>query len=192
MGRALIHVGYFILQKTRRFSLKKQLLVGTTICLMLFLLVCIRADQVCSSNGTALSAMASNVGLTIDYGNSSQNVYSDLSGLTVFDILNQTAGVTFIEFAYGKFVVSINGVENNANQNGFYWQYWVNDELAPIAADNYVLSDDDQVLWKYCAPEETSTPPPTANPDMVLGVVLVAFFSIFIILLALFVSRRMR
>ncbi len=152
----------------------------------------IRVDHVCSSNETALSAMASNVGLTIDYGNSSENIYSDLSGLTVFDILNQTAAVTFIEFAYGKFVISINGVENNANQNGFYWQYWVNDELAPIAADNYVLSNDDQVLWKYCAPEETSTPPPTVNPDMVLGVALVAFVSIFIILLALFVSRRMR
>lgn len=159
---------------------------------MLFLPMCIRVDQVCSLNGTALSAMASNVELTIDYGNSSESIYSDLSGLTVFDILNQTTAVTFIEFAYGKFVISINGVENNANQNGFYWQYWVNDELAPIAADNYVLSDDDQILWKYCAPEETSTPPPTVNPDMVLGVGLVAFVSIFIILLALFVSRRMR
>ncbi len=154
--------------------------------------MCIRPDQVSPSNGTTPSAMASNVELTIDYGNSSQNVYSDLSGLTVFDILNQTAAVTFTEFAYGKFVLSINGVENNANQNGFYWQYWVNDELAPIAADYYVLSDSDQILWKYCAPEETSTPPPTVNPDMVLGVALVAFFSIFIILLALFVSRRMR
>lgn len=154
--------------------------------------MCIRADQVSPSNGTAHSAMASNVGLTIDYGNSSQNVYSALSGLTVFEILNQTAAVTFTEFAYGKFVLSINGVENNAHQNGFYWQYWVNDELAPIAADYYVLSDGDQILWKYCAPEETSTPPPTLNPDMILGVALVAFFSIFIILLALFVSRRMR
>ena len=159
---------------------------------MLFLLVAIRADQVCSSNEKILSVMALNVELTIDYGNSSQNVYTDLSGLTVFDILNQTAAITFIEFAYGKFVVAINGVENNANQNGFYWQYWVNDELAPIAADNYVLSDDDQVLWRYCAPEETSTPPPTGNPYMVLGVALVAFFSILIVLLALFVSRRMR
>ena len=159
---------------------------------MLFLLVSIRVNQVCYPNGAASSVMASHVGLTIDYSNSSQNTYSDLSGLTVFDILNQTAAVTFIEFVYGKFVISINGVENNANQNGFYWQYWVNDELAPIAADNYVLSDDDQVLWKYCAPEETSTPPPTVNPDMVLGVALVVFFSIFIILLALFVSRRMR
>ena len=158
---------------------------------MLFL-VCIRVDQTSSTNGTAFSAMASNVGLTIDYGKSSQNVYSDLSGLTVFEILNQTAAVTFIEFAYGKFVTAINGVENNANQNGYYWQYWVNDELAPIAADNYVLSDGDQVLWKYCAPEETSTPPPTINPDMVLGVALVVIFSIFIVLLALFVSRRMR
>lgn len=159
---------------------------------MLLLLMCIRANQIRASGGTALSAMASNVGLTIDYGNSSQNAYSNLSGLTVFDILNVSAVVTFIEFAYGKFVISINGVENNANQNGFYWQYWVNDELAPIAADYYVLSDDDQVLWKYCAPEETSTPPPTVNPDMVFGVALIALVSIFIVLLAFFVSRRMR
>ncbi len=159
---------------------------------MLFLLMCTRTDQVRSSGGTALSAMASNVRLTIDYGNSSQNAYSDLSGLTVFDILNQTAAVTFIEFAYGKFVISINGVENNVNQNGFYWQYWVNDELAPIAADYFVLSDDDQVLWKYCPPEETSTPPPSVNPDMMFGVALVALVSIFIVLMAFFVSRRMR
>lgn len=159
---------------------------------MLFLLVCIRVEQVSSSNETALSARAANVELTIDYSNSSQHVYSDLSGLTVFDILNQTASVTFIEFAYGKFVISINDVENNANQNGYYWQYWVNDELAPIAADNYVLSDGDQILWRYCAPEDTSTPPPTVNPDMVLGIALVALSSIFIVLLALFVSRRMR
>ena len=159
---------------------------------MFFLLACIRVDQVCSPNEAAFSAMASNVGLTIDYGNSSQNAYTNLSGSTVFDILNQSAAVTFIEFAYGKFVIAINGVENNANQNGYYWQYWVNDELAPIAADYYALSDDDQVLWKYCAPEETSTPPPTVNLDMVLGIALVALVSIFIVLLALFVSRRMR
>lgn len=159
---------------------------------MLFLLTSISIDQARSSDGTALAAMASNVGLTIDYGNSSQNAYPNLSGVTVFDILNQTAVVTFIEFAYGKFVVAINGVENNANQNGFYWQYWVNDELAPIAVDNYILSDDDQILWKYCAPEETSNPPPTVNPDMVLGVALVALLSVFIVLLAFFVSRRMR
>lgn len=159
---------------------------------MLFLLASIRVDQACSSNGTPLAAMASNVGLTIDYGNSSQNVYLNLSGLTAFDILNQTAAVTFTEFAYGKFVISINGVENNANQNRFYWQYWVNDELAPIAADNYILSDGDQILWKYCAPEETSTPPPSVNPDMILGGALVVLLSIFIVLLALFVSRRMR
>lgn len=130
--------------------------------------------------------------LTIDYGNSSQHAYANLTGETAFDVLNQTAIVTFSEFAYGRFVESINGVENNANNNGFYWQYWVNEELGPVAADNFILSDDDRVLWKYSAPEETSTPPPSVNPDTLIGVVLVVAVGGLIVLSAIFINSRIR
>jgi hypothetical protein len=91
----------------------------------------------------------------------------------VFELLSQIASVEYIEYPYGKFITSINGVVNNAGGNGYYWQYWVNDELAPIAADHYSLSDGDGVLWKYCAPDETTIPNPIQRNDWWIGPVLI-------------------
>ncbi len=145
-----------------------------------------------STSLQAHASLATGVEQTIDYGNSTLVVSSDLTGNTVFDLLNQTAAVTFTEYAYGKFILSINGVENNANNNGYFWQYWVNDELAPVAADNYVLSDGDYVLWKYCAPENTTTPSPTVNPEFIMGLVIIGIVGVTVIIAASFVYIKMR
>lgn len=132
------------------------------------------------------------VELTIDYGNSTQEVFPNLSGTTAYDILNQSATVTFIQYAYGKFVLSINSIENNANNNGYYWQYWVNDELGPIASDNYVLSDDDEVLWKYCSPAHTTTPTPSPNLDIIFGLGIIGLVGIIIAITVLMMYLKMR
>ncbi len=118
---------------------------------------------------TASESYAMNIELVIDYGNTTQTAFSNLVASTAFDVLNQSASVTYIQYAYGKFVISINGVANNDNNNGFFWQYWVNDILAPVAADNYILTNGDHVLWRYSAPEEIPNPPPTLNPDLLIG-----------------------
>ena len=135
---------------------------------------------------------ALNLSQTIDYGNSTQHTFSDLSGETVFDILNQTATVTFTQYLYGKFITAINGVENNANNSGRYWQYWVNVELAPVAAENYILSDGDQVLWKYCAPESTPTTPPPFNPEVFVGLGIIGVVGVMIVLAASIVYYKIR
>lgn len=128
-------------------------------------------DQAASSSSSVPAA--SNIELVIDYGNSTQRVLANLSGSTVFDILNETAHVTYTTHAFGSFIQSINGVENNAGGNGYYWQYWVNDLLAPVAADFYVLSDGDGILWKYCAPGQTGPGLPQGMPDWWIGLVLI-------------------
>lgn len=34
-------------------------------------------------------------------------------------------------------------------QGGLYWQYWVNGEYGDVGADQYVLEDDDHVVWRF-------------------------------------------
>jgi hypothetical protein len=164
--------------------------------LLVFTLFCVLASL--SGISTASTAtrvpgkLAGNIELTIDYGNSTQLVFPNISGETVFDILNQTAIVDFTQYAYGKFITSINGVVNNAGGNGHYWQYWVNGELAPVAADNYVLADADQVLWKYCAPETTPTTPQTISPELLMGLGIIGALGIIIVSSAFLVYFKIR
>ena len=189
MRRALIIVGYIILRGLR---LKKQILIGV----LIFALACIIANisehQTTSAYIGTYEIRASNVELTIDYGNSTQRVFSNLTGNTVFDIMNETVNVSFTQFVFGKFITAINGVENDADGNGYYWQYWVNDELAPVAADNYVLSDGDQVLWKYCAPETTPTTTATLGPELLLGLGLIVVVGIIVAIAASVVYLKIR
>jgi hypothetical protein len=137
-------------------------------------------------------SLAMNIELTIDYGNSTRQVFQNLLGPTVFDVLNQTTTVTFTQFPYGKFIDSINAVENNANNNGYHWQYWVNDDLGPVSADNYELSDNDHVLWKYCAPEITSPIPTSPGPELLLGIGIICVLVAIVVVAASFVYFKMR
>jgi hypothetical protein len=144
------------------------------------------------TTATIHGSLAIDIEFTIDYGNTTQHVFSDQAGATVFDILNQTSTVTFTQYPYGKFITSINGVENNADNNGRYWQYWVNDELAPVAADTYLLTDGDQVLWKYLAPETTPTTPTGPSPELILGFGLIVFVGIVTVVAASIIYLKIR
>ena len=172
--------------------MKKQIYLGLLIISLFCFLAITSVHVTTSANVRIHENHTSNVELTIDYGNTTQHMFSSLSGTTVFDILNQTSIITFSHYTYGKFINSINGIENNANNNGYYWQYWVNDELAPIAADNYILSNGDQVLWKYCAPEMTPTTSPTPGPELILGIGIISAVGLIVIIAASVVYLKMR
>ena len=173
-------------------SLKKHILIGALILSLALIFVNVCDQKTASTHFGTHKTYALSVELTIDYGNSTQRVFSSLSGNTVFDILNETASVRFTQFVFGKFVTAINGVENDANGNGYFWQYWVNDELAPIAADNYVLSDGDQVLWKYCAPETTPTTTPAPDNELLLGIGVIVAIGIIVAIAASVVYFKLR
>ncbi len=164
--------------------------------LLIFSLCCFTAttnvNLTSSTNIENHLILASNIEQTIDYGNSTQQAFHDLAGVTVFDVLNETTIVVFTQYLYGKFITSINGVENNANDNGFYWQYWVNDNLAPVAADNYVLSDGDQILWKYCAPENTPTASPPPGPELIFGLGIILAIGVIVVIAATIIYLKLR
>jgi hypothetical protein len=50
--------------------------------------------------------------------------------------------------ASGKLVTGVDDVINDAANNSF-WQYWVNSQYAPVAADAFSLKPGDVVMWKY-------------------------------------------
>lgn len=49
----------------------------------------------------------------------------------------------------GVLVTEINGSANGQRER--YWQYWVNDVYATIAADRKALQDGDFVVWRFAS-----------------------------------------
>ncbi|MFX1566544.1 MAG: DUF4430 domain-containing protein [Promethearchaeota archaeon] len=172
--------------------MKNHLFLGLLILSTLSILITPNASDYPQAMVTIHGSLAIDIELTIDYGNTTQQFFSGQVGATVFDILNQTSNVTFTQYPYGKFITSINGIENNANNNGRYWQYWVNDELAPVAADNYFLTDGDQVLWKYLAPETIPTTPTGPSPELMLGLGLIIFIGVVTVIAASIIYLKIR
>ncbi len=67
---------------------------------------------------------------------------------TVFDALNQTYSVEYTEYDFGYFVTSIDGLAQNETHS---WLYYVNNESATTAVNNYVLDSGDNVTFRYTA-----------------------------------------
>ncbi|MBI2636732.1 MAG: DUF4430 domain-containing protein [Parcubacteria group bacterium] len=83
--------------------------------------------------------------------------FSELSvteGDTVWSLLERTAGasgelsVTATDYEdLGVLIESINGYQNGSDTK--YWQYWVNNTYAEVAADAYVVRPGDVIMWKF-------------------------------------------
>jgi len=67
---------------------------------------------------------------------------------TVFDAVNQTYSVDYTEYDFGYFVTSIDGLAQNETHS---WLYYVNNESATTAVNNYVLDSGDNVTFRYTA-----------------------------------------
>ncbi len=77
---------------------------------------------------------------------------------TVFGLLMEAAGRLHFSVVYvvyevpqGVFVSAINGTVNG--EDGLFWQYWVNGQIGPVAADHMALSDGAHVLWNFTTPQ---------------------------------------
>ena len=72
---------------------------------------------------------------------------------TVFSLLEELAKRENLKVeskvyeGMGVFVESIDGVKNGTEKK--YWQYWVNSELPPVAADKKEVKKGDKVEWKF-------------------------------------------
>ena len=65
---------------------------------------------------------------------------------TVFDLTVKNYFVEYEATSAGKFVLSINSIDQG---NDFFWVYAVNDTMGQVAADNRKIGPGDRVVWHY-------------------------------------------
>jgi len=99
---------------------------------------------------------ATGLSLHLDFGNGTVLDFYDIEGTNVLNVTESITEVEVIWYGDLVFVTSIAGVSNNESA-GLWWQYWVNDELGPVAANKYQVQDGDIVSWRRIPPEMEST-----------------------------------
>ncbi len=91
----------------------------------------------------------SSVVLEIDFGNGIQETFFGINGTSVLEVTQAAYGDNVTVEWYGNlaYVTSIGGVANDI-EDGLYWQFWVNDELAPMAANLMAVEPGDKITWR--------------------------------------------
>lgn len=74
-------------------------------------------------------------------------IYPGEDGKTALEILKQKADVITQDSAYGEYVDSINGVKGG--EDGKYWAFYVNREMAQVGAGEYQTKSTDRIEWKF-------------------------------------------
>lgn len=111
---------------------------------------------------------SSGIAVNIDFGNGTNLTYI---GLQASDALTATQAVAQVELKwYGDlvFVLAIDDVPNDAS-SGLWWQYWVDGELAPVAANKYQLQDNDSIQWRRAASQYGTNPTGPADLSVLFG-----------------------
>lgn len=95
------------------------------------------------------------VRLSIDFGDATRvwDALPMVTGASAFSIMKDAVAVAQIPLVAdpstgaGVFVRQIGNKKNG--DGGRFWQYWVNEKFAMVAADTYMLSAGDRVEWKF-------------------------------------------
>lgn len=103
---------------------------------------------------TSQSEIKEEVSLTIDDGEGLLKIFKSefKEGVTVFDLLKESAeesGLILKTKTYdvGVFVEAIGDKENGQDEK--YWLYYVNEEMAMVAADKKEIKPGDEIKFKF-------------------------------------------
>ena len=153
---------------------------------MLFAILCIQPGIVSTPQSHPVIPSSSDLTLIIDFGNGTSLTYENVEGENVLDATNATVEVEQDWYAGSAFVTSIAGVSNDEDA-GLWWQYWVNDELGPTAANIYEVEEGDVIAWRRIAPRTETEPGP--NYDFLFNASILAIIGIGF-LAVLFIKKR--
>ncbi|OJI07212.1 hypothetical protein BK004_01630 [bacterium CG10_46_32] len=75
-------------------------------------------------------------------------------GDTVWSVLERAAEeypeLSVVSTDYGDLGVLIQSINNyESGKDNNYWQYWVNNEYAEVAANNHPVVAGDSIMWKF-------------------------------------------
>ena len=138
------------------------------------------------------SSLATGIELEIDFGNDTIILFSDVEGTDVLSITEGQLDLVVEWYGNLAYVTAIEGVSNDP-QTGLFWQYWVNDELAPVAANLMTVNDTDHILWRRTS-SNFIEPPGTENDSGVLvGIIVIGILSpVFLGFLQVITMRRIK
>lgn len=117
--------------------------IGATLIPFATMYVVYEADRIYRLN---TNPMATNITVTIDYGNGTIEDHFDLTSKTILSALQTVAVVTIATSSFGDYVDAINGLFGDASHG---WTYQVNNVTIWDAASDYILENNDRVLWVY-------------------------------------------
>lgn len=100
------------------------------------------------------------VRLSIDFGDATRvwDALPTMTGASAFSIMKDAVAVAQIPLVAdpstgaGVFVRQIGNKKNG--DGGRFWQYWINEKFAMVAADQYFLHAGDTVEWKFAAEQK--------------------------------------
>lgn len=72
--------------------------------------------------------------------------YDCIDGKSALDILKEKAEVKTVDSTYGVYVDQINGTANN---DGSFWIFYVNGQMADVDPAQYQCKPDDKIEWRY-------------------------------------------
>ncbi len=109
---------------------------------------------------SSLSGKVIMVNIGIDYGNGTKQWFNGTVLPARSTVLSALTSVSRVEYTYGQFgayVVSINGHREKilSKKEGYSWMWYLYNatsgklEYGPVAADKYILSNGQIILWRY-------------------------------------------
>ena len=141
----------------------------------LVVMTLVQPSMTIDSQSDSFTTSATDLTLIIDFGNNTILTFDSIAGDNVLDATNASIEVKSDWYGDSVFVTSIGGVPSDA-ESGLWWQYWVNDELGPVAANNFLVQDGDVISWKRLAPEMTAEP--QDDPSLLWGIVVLSLLGV--------------
>jgi len=107
-----------------------------------------------------LKSKVISINIGIDYGNGTIHWYNNTvipRGTNVLSALILVSKVEYTYAQYGAYITSINGIKEKiiSKKEGYSWMWYLYNpetgklEYGPVAADQYILSNNQTILWKY-------------------------------------------
>ena len=124
-----------------------------------------------NNHSKQLNLSAIGITLEIDFGNETIITFTDLNGT---DVLSVTESVIVVDFEWRGDLVFVNAIGGVSNNGGLWWQYWVNNEYGPVAANKYVPSDGDSISWKRVEPASQVQTNESPDFELIVAAALVS------------------
>lgn len=139
-------------------QLKRILLVIGVIALIGLGVTIVQDQSATNSNSNTADLQNEQSGFIItteiDTGTESKSyearIQEETKALALLKEIAQTNNLTLDikSYDFGDLVEGINGVKGDT-ATGFYWSFYVNDEMATVGAGEYVIKEGDRIAWKY-------------------------------------------